>query len=89
MANHKSALKRVRQNGKRRLNNKVRKTKIKNLVRSLEEAIAGKNAQKAQEQLKVIQKSIDKTAAKGTLHWKTAARKISRLTRKVNSLANA
>ena len=87
MANHKSALKRVRQNEKRRLRNKTRKTRIKNLSKAVETAIAEKTPEKAESYLKEAQKYIEKIGhKKGTIHRRTASRKISRLTRKVNAL---
>ncbi len=89
MANHKSALKRMRQNQKRRLRNRMRKTRIKNLIRAFEESLKAKDLNAAEEKLKAAQKFIDKTASKGTLHWKTAARKISRLYKKLNNLKKA
>ena len=89
MANHKSAEKRIRQNLKRRIRNKMRKTRIKNLIRAFEESLKAKDLAAAEERLKLAQKIIDKTASKGTLHWKTAARKISRLYKKLNNLKKA
>ncbi len=86
MANHRSALKRTRQNRKRRLRNKARKTRIKNLVKAVEAAIEEKAPEKARERLKLAQKVIDRTAAKGTIHWRAAARKVSRLSSRVNRL---
>lgn len=89
MANHKSAMKRARQNKRRRLRNKARKTRIKNLVKALEAAIENKSPDEAKERLRMAQKMIDRTASKGTIHWKTAARKVSRLSKKVNKLLQA
>ena len=89
MANHKSAEKRMRQNLKRRMRNKMRKTRIKNLIRAFEESLQEKDFTTAETRLKAAQKFIDKTASKGTLHWKTAARKISRLYKKLNNLKKA
>ena len=89
MANHKSAEKRMRQNLKRRMRNKMRKTRIKNLIRAFEESLKAKDYENAQKRLIAAQKFIDKTASKGTLHWKTAARKISRLYKKLNNLKKA
>ncbi len=84
MANHKSALKRMRQNEKRRMRNRMRKTRIKNLIRSFNEALEAKDLSLAAERLKAAQKYIDKTASKGTLHKNTAARKIGRLYNRLN-----
>lgn len=89
MANHKSAIKRARQSEDRRLRNRARKTRLKNIVRSLEEAMTSKSVDQARERLQEAISVIDKTAGKGVIHKNTAARKISRLTRKVNTLAAA
>ena len=82
MANHKSALKRVRQSEKRRLRNKINKTRVKNVVKATHEA-AAESPEKAAELLKSAMQTIDKAASKGTLHRKTASRKIARLARMV------
>ena len=87
MANHKSALKRARQSERRRLRNKARKTRVKNLIRAVNEAVKAKDLEAARERLRLAQSIIDRTAQKGTLHWKNAARKVSRLARKVEALA--
>ena len=86
MANHKSAIKRAGQNEERRVRNRSRKTRMKNVIRDLEEVIAGKSPEKAAEQLKKAVSMIAKTASKGVIHKNTASRKISRLTRRVNAL---
>lgn len=87
MANHKSALKRVRQNNKRQLRNKARKTQVKNVTKLVETAIAEKSIEKAQKDMKLAQKVIAKSAGKGgVLHKRTASRKISRLSRKLQAL---
>jgi small subunit ribosomal protein S20 len=59
---------------------------MKNVIRGLEEAIAGKSPDKAAEELKKAVSVIEKTASKGVIHKNTASRKISRLTRRVNAL---
>ncbi len=86
MANHKSALKRIRQNEKRRARNKIRKTRIKNLIKKVENAVAEKSLENAQTAFIDAQKYIDKIGRKPTLHRKTASRKVARLARLVNSL---
>ncbi len=86
MARHLSALKRARQNEKRRLRNQSRKTRVKNVVRQVRQAVAQKNAEEAQAALQSAIPTIARVAGKGTLHWRAAARKISRLTRQVNAL---
>jgi len=90
LANHASALKRVRQSQKRRMRNKMRKTRIKNLIKAVEAAIREKAVDKAQENLKRAQSYIDKIGRKrGTLHRKNASRKVSRLSKKVHDLVKA
>jgi len=86
LANHKSAIKRARQSEEQRVRNRSRKTRMKNVIRNLDEAIAGKSPEKAAEQLKKAISVIAKTASKGVVHKNTASRKISRLTREVNAL---
>lgn len=89
MANHKSALKRVRQNENRRVRNKARKTRVKNLTKSAQAALEEKSLVQAVKRLRLAQKVIDQSAARGVLHRRTAARKISRLSKKVQALANS
>lgn len=86
MANHKSALKRARQNEVRRLRNKVHKTRAKHAVKELRAAITAKSEQSAQGLVNAVS-ILQKTVSKGVIHRKTAARKISRLTRQVNQLS--
>ncbi len=86
MANHKSAIKRARQSEEQRVRNRSRKTRMKNMIRGLEEAISAKSPEKAVEELKKAASIIAKTASEGVIHKNTAARKISRLTRRVNAL---
>ena len=82
MANHKSAIKRARQSELRRLRNKISKTRVKTIVKKTQ-AEAQESPAKAVESLKIAMKVIDKAAAGGTLHRKTASRKIARLSRQV------
>jgi small subunit ribosomal protein S20 len=86
LARHLSALKRARQNEKRRLRNQSRKTRVKHAVREVRQAMAQNNLEEAQTALKKAIPVIARVAGKGTLHWRTAARKISRLTRQVKAL---
>jgi len=86
MANHKSALKRDRQSKARRLRNRMNKSQMKGAVNRMEEAVAAGSQEQAREALQKAVSVIGKTAAKGSIHKKTASRKISRLTRKVNRM---
>jgi small subunit ribosomal protein S20 len=86
VANHKSAEKRNRQAQNLRLRNRINRSKMKNVVRSLNEAIDSGAVEEAKEALQVAVPVIAKTASKGTIHKKNASRKISRLTKRVNAL---
>lgn len=82
MANHPSAIKRARQGEKRRLKNKMNKTRIKNTVKATR-AAAGESSEQAEKALNEAIRAINTAASKGTLHRKTASRKIARLSRYV------
>ena len=86
MANHKSALKRDRQSKVRRLRNRINKSRMKNAVNQVEEALVAGTEDKAREALQEAASIIQKTASKGSIHKKNASRKISRLTRRVNRM---
>lgn len=86
MATHKSAIKRAKQSENRRTRNRARKTVVKNVVKRVRVALANKSAEEAQAALSQAIPVIDKAAAKGTLHHKTASRKISRLSSQVYTL---
>ena len=85
VANHKSAIKRARQNEERRLRNRVTKTRVKTVTKAVTGG-AAENAATAQDRLRIAQSTIDKAAKKGVIHRRAAARKISRLVRRVNAV---
>ena len=82
-------MKRARQNKKRRARNQARKTRVKRVVRDVRQALAQKNLEEAEAALKRAVPIIARIGGKGTLHWRTAARKISRLTKQVNAVKGA
>ncbi len=86
MATHKSAEKRMRQNESRRVRNRHVKTSIKTMVKRVREAVQEKNEKKAKEALTRVIPLIDKASNKGVLHWRNRSRKISRLTKLVNTI---
>ncbi|MCF8036287.1 MAG: 30S ribosomal protein S20 [Desulfobacteraceae bacterium] len=83
MAHHKSALKRIKQNSKRRMRNRAVKTRVKTSEKQVRSA--AKSGGDVSGELQRSQSVIDKAAKKGVIHRKTAARKISRLSRRANS----
>ena len=87
MANHKSAIKRARQNEKRRMRNKSSKTRIKNIVKRVRQTVGEKSNEAALTELDIAKSIIDNAAKKGVIHRKTASRKISRLSRLVNTVS--
>ena len=80
MANHKSALKRHRQSLKARERNRMMKTRVKNATKALHAAIESKDNDAVTVALKNATSILDKAASNKVVHWRTAARKISRLT---------
>ena len=86
MAHSLSAKKRVRQSDRKRLINRARKSQIKTQIKHFEKALSSGDAQAAAEQYRLVAKKLDKVATTGTMHKKTAARKKSRLARRLNSL---
>ena len=86
MAHSLSAKKRVRQNAKQRTINRARKSQVKTQIKRYEAALESGDTAAASEQLRLVTQKLDKTAAKSTMHKKTAARKKSRLTKKLNKL---
>lgn len=87
MANTKSAKKAARQMVRRTEVNKNRRSAVKTDVRKVEEAIASGDKNAAVAALKTAQPSLVRTAQKGTMHKKTASRKVSRLASRIKAMA--
>ena len=87
MATHKSAIKRAKQSEARRQRNRAVKTKVKKAVKKVRIAVDKKNTEEAQAALAEAIPVIDRAASKKTLHHRTAARKISRLSKRVHALS--
>mgnify|MGYP006303264589 CR=1 FL=1 len=84
MANHKSAIKRARQNQVRRMRNRSVKTRVKNTVKEIRH-LADEDPGRSAQSLARAQSIIDMAAKKGVIHKRTASRKIARLSRYVNT----
>jgi small subunit ribosomal protein S20 len=83
LANHKSAVKRAKQNEVKYIRNKAVRTTVKNMIKKIRlDAEAGNNPSKNLDSAKSI---IDNAAKKRVIHKRSAARKISRLSKLVNS----
>ena len=89
MANHKSAEKRARQTIKRNELNRTRRSVIRALAKESEVASDSGDAKKAKEALQCAESALAKGASRGTLHWKTAARKTSRLAKRAKAAKKA
>ena len=86
MANIKSQIKRNKQNQKRRMRNRVYRGTVRTYVRKAEAAIKVGDAQASQEETLKAIKALDKAASKGVIHKNNAARRKSRLVKKLNSM---
>jgi len=86
VARIKSAIKRARQNETRRIRNKAVKTEVKTEIKKVLTAVAARDQETSQNVLREATSTISKAAAKGVIHKRAAARKISRLAKKVTAL---
>jgi len=87
LANHKSAIKRARQNEIRRLRNKSVKTKTKNVIKDFRLSVSETSKEETLKKLDMAKSNIDRAAQKGVIHKKTASRKISRLSKLANKIS--
>lgn len=87
MAQHQSALKRIRRDKKTTLLNHSRLARLRTFIKKVEIAITSGNKSIAQAALKEAQPEIMRGVTKGVLHQNTASRKMSRLNARVSKLA--
>jgi small subunit ribosomal protein S20 len=88
VATHRSAIKRNRQSLIRRERNNAVESTIKTATKKVQAAIESGNGEEAKTSLSAVTTLLDKAVSKSVLHRNNAARKISRLTRAVNSIAS-
>jgi len=89
VANHASAKKRHRQNLKRRARNAARQSRVRKSIRLLRQLVAEKQSTAVKQQLPLTISEIMRARSKGVLHWRTARRRVARLSRLANTvLAN-
>ena len=89
MANHKSALKRIRQNEKRRLYNRHFRNRARTFVKKARVAIKGADGAEAVEAVRLAVRDLDKAATRGVIHPRNAARRKSRLMKQLAALQQA
>lgn len=87
MANIKSAKKRIKVNETRAARNKSIKSRVKTAIKKVDAAVLSGDKENAKKVLNEAEVIIAQAAGKGVYHKNNSARKISRLTRAVNSLA--
>jgi small subunit ribosomal protein S20 len=86
LASHISALKRARQNEKRRVRNLHVETTVKSAVKKVRSAVEAKDVEGAKKALATAVPMIQRANSKGIYHKNTSSRRISNLTRAVNAL---
>ncbi len=89
MANHKSAEKRIRQNEKRRIHNKTIRTDMRTTVKKGRTALEGDDVEAARAQVRAAEKSLRTAASKGIIPKKRADRTVSRMNKRLNTLASS
>jgi len=87
--NTESAKKRVRQSLKRRSINNWRKRRVKTQIKSFMTAIQARDVAQAEAEFRKVQAVLDRVACTGTIHRNTAARRKSRLSRRLRELKSA
>ena len=86
MANTPQAKKRIRRNDRRAEINGARVSRIRTFVKQVESALASGNKDEARAAIARVQPELARGVARGVLHNNTAARKLSRLTRRLTAL---
>ena len=86
MPNIKSSILSVKRDAKKRAKNAAEKSRVRTATRKVLDAVEAKNAEEAKSLLRLACKTIDKAAANNVFHKNAAARKKSRLARRVNVL---
>jgi small subunit ribosomal protein S20 len=87
MANTSSAKKAARKMVRRTEINKARRSELKSSVRKAEEALAAGDKAAAKSALSAVEPILARTAQKGVIHKRAAARKVSRLTARLRAMA--
>lgn len=87
MPNKSHAIKKMRQDVKRRQLNRTKLSKVRNFVKKVEMEIATGKAKEANAALRMAMSQLHKAAQKGLLKKNNAARKISRLNKRIKNLS--
>lgn len=87
MANTSSAKKATRKIARRTAVNKTRRSRVRNFVRKVEEALAAGDKDAASAAFQAAQPELMRAATKGVMHRNTASRKVSRLAQRLKTLS--
>ena len=87
MPHHKDAIKRLKQNEKRRAHNRHYRSRMRNQIKKVRAAVESGDAELAQSELRTAMSIIHRNASKGIIHRNQAARRISRLNAAVKKIA--
>ena len=85
MPNTKSAIRRVRRVKKQTQVNRIRKSKYKNAIKQMDLLLKGKEKEKAKKYFSKFQSILMQVAKSGVVNKNTAARKISRISKRLSS----
>ena len=86
MAHSLSAKKRIRQSAKRNAQNRARRAVVKSQIREVKDAIVHGDAAKAKTEALAAVKLLDRESARGLMHKNQAARRKSRLAKKLKAM---
>ena len=86
MAHHKSAIKRIRTSAEANERNRANRTRVKNAVKSMRDALATGDVAASTATLSETVATLQRMARKGALHKRTASRRISRLAKALNTI---
>lgn len=88
MANIKSAIKRNKQNEKRRVNNRVFRGRARTFIAQAQTAIENGEKETVESKVRIAISALDKAVSKGVIHKNNAARRKSRLMKRLSASSN-
>ena len=89
MANSVSSTKRIRQNNRRNAVNRARRSALRSQLKRVDALVQAKDPAKLAEEIRLATKKLDKLAKTNVIHKNAAARKKSRMQKKLNALKAA
>ena len=87
MAHHKDAIKRIKQNEKRRMRNRHHRSRMRNQIKKLRGVIDAGDQETAQAEFRKAVSVIQRLVTKGVIHRNQAARRVQRLSRAVKAMS--